>query len=194
MVGISVEIGSYLAQPDGCGFLCKSKREKWHQGACNSTKLCYEVCSHSKCFLCWAVIICEVSSCLSPQRRVLPSPVSYLPPTPRDLITEVMVWGTAAASHGYKPLRLEQRCCFDDHALSLVLRRRQDQRVCLAYAVADVVVLGSKASRFFIAFITFLFLSSLGISQFRMEELVPRGLCSVTGMCMICVVYCRARR
>lgn len=64
----------------------------------------------------------------------------------------------------------------------------------LTCAVADAVVLGSEAFHFFIAFITFLFLSSLGISQFRKEESVPRGPCSVTGMCVICVVYCRARR
>jgi len=47
---------------------------------------------------------------------------------------------------------------------------------------------------FFIAFIIFLGLSSLGISQFRQAESVPRGCCGVTAMRVICVVYCRARR
>lgn len=52
-----------------------------------------------------------------------------------------------------------------------------ESRVFLSSAVADAVLLGSGASRFFIAF---LFLSSLGVSRFGTEESVPRGPCGVT--------------
>lgn len=45
-----------------------------------------------------------------------------------------------------------------------------------------------KASYFFISSIMFLFLSCLVESQFRQEEWLPRGPCSVTGRCMVYVV------
>lgn len=134
---------------------------------------------------------CQGPSCLSPKRRVLPSPASYLPPAAGALVTEVVTWGTlpaVAAEAGAEVL-------FDRWALSLVLWCRRERMAFLTCAVADAVVLGSEAFHFFVAFITFLFLlSSHGISQFRKEESVPRRPYGVTGMCMVCAGCCRAGR
>lgn len=62
----------------------------------------------------------------------------------------------------------------------------------LTRAVADMVVLGSEGFYFLISSIMFLFLSPLVVSQFRQEEWLPGGPCSVTGRCMMRVVCGRA--
>lgn len=55
-----------------------------------------------------------------PKGGLLPSPASDLPPPPGDLVAEAVMWGNTG-SRGYRPLRLEQRGCFDHRAPSLIL-------------------------------------------------------------------------
>lgn len=60
---------------------------------------------------------CQGPSCLSTKRRVLPSPVSYLPPAAGASVTEVVTWATLAA---VAP-KAGAEVLFDHRALSLCL-------------------------------------------------------------------------
>lgn len=115
--------------------------------------------------------------------------LSYLHPTPGYLIAEVLLWGDAS-SHDYRWLGLEQSV-LSSSPCSISSHEADRSAVILTCAVADMVVPRSVDFYFLISSIMFLFLSSL-VSRFWQEEWLPRGLCSVTGGCMMCVVRGRA--
>lgn len=185
LVGISFQIEISLAQPDGCGLLCKGRRENWHKDAFYLTKQVTEGGNHIG------------NASFVPMELFVKHPLAshpkggcfqLLPPPPGDWCLRCgQGWPRACRGWGWSSGAVGSRC-------SVPSQCRWESSVLLRSA-ADAVVLGSEASPFFHSLSFFFNPPSASHSLTAWEGgVVSGGPCRVPATCLICVGCCRARR